>query len=145
MFPEPLSLRRATKMTSNILRRVSITVITILSLVIIFHLLILSGVIPYAIVWGGRLTGTNEMITFEAISIVLNMMMIVIVAQHSGLLRLPVKAIVSRIGVWIMVLLFALNTVGNLMSVNETERMIFTPLTLILSVLCLALALGKRA
>lgn len=145
MFPEPLSLRRATKMTSNILRRVSITVITILSLVIIFHLLILSGVIPYAIVWGGRLTSTNEMITFEAISIVLNMMMIVIVAQHSGLLRLPVKAIVSRIGVWIMVLLFALNTVGNLMSVNETERMIFTPLTLILSVLCLALALGKRA
>ena len=117
----------------------------ILNLVIIFHLLILSGVVSYAIVWGGRLTSTKEMIIFEAISILLNILMIVIVAHHAGFLRLPLKATVSRIGIWIMVLVFALNTVGNLMSVNETERIIFTPLTFILAVLCLVLALRKKA
>ncbi|MEX2233097.1 MAG: hypothetical protein WD824_13125 [Cyclobacteriaceae bacterium] len=131
-------------MTSKRFRAASIAVITMLSLVIIFHLLILSGIIPYSIAWGGRLKSTDDMITFEAISIILNILMIAIVAQHSGFLHFRINETISRIGVWAMVLLFALNTVGNLLSVNETERIIFTPVTLILSVLCLVLALGKK-
>jgi hypothetical protein len=42
-----------------------------------------------------------------------------------------------------MSLLFFLNTIGNFISKNDFERMIFTPLTLILSILFLRLSILK--
>jgi hypothetical protein len=40
-----------------------------------------------------------------------------------------------------MFVLFAINTVGNIFSNNELERLIFTPLTLLLAVFSLRLAI----
>lgn len=37
------------------------------SIIMIFHFLILVGVIPYTIVWGGRLNSDIEMYRFEAV------------------------------------------------------------------------------
>jgi hypothetical protein len=119
--------------------------LSILSMVIVFHVLVLTGVIPFQMVWGGRLSERQEMFVFEAISILLNALMLLAVGLHTGLFRLSVNRKITTVALWLMVILFLVNTVGNLFSNNRTE-MIITPLTLILGLLSLRLAVaGSKA
>lgn len=120
--------------------------LSILLMVIVFHVLVLTGVVPFQMVWGGRLAGRQEMIVFETISILLNALMLLAVGLHTGLLRLSVNRKITTVALWLMVILFLVNTVGNLFSNNQTEKIIFTPLTLILGLLSFRLAVaGSRA
>ena len=84
------------------------------------------------------------MLSFETVSILINLLMLVIVCIHTGLLKVYVNRTVLRIVLWCMAGLFAINTVGNLFSNNDFEKMMFTPLTLILSVLFIRLAIVKE-
>ncbi|MEY4929382.1 MAG: hypothetical protein RI909_106 [Bacteroidota bacterium] len=81
------------------------------------------------------------MIPFEITSIALNSVMLGIVMMQAGLLKVNVKPIVLKVAFWCMFILFAINTVGNIFSNNELERLIFTPLTLLLAVFSLRLAI----
>lgn len=137
--------KTTTTMNRYLSERVAIGAIaTILSLIVLFHGLILTGVIPFDIVWGGRLTSHGQMLRFEILSIALNLLMLAIVAVRAGLFGKHIPPRVITIALWIMALLFGLNTLGNLLSQNSLERIIFTPLTLVLCMLCLRLVLGKR-
>ncbi|RAK69441.1 hypothetical protein [Hymenobacter edaphi] len=115
----------------------------IIALTLVFHGLVIGGVVPFQIVWGGRLTGRDELLAFEAVSVGLNLLMLAAVAAWAGLLRVQVPAGLLRAVLWLMVALFALNTVGNLLSTNQFEKLVFTPLTLLLALLSLRLALSK--
>lgn len=115
--------------------------LAILSSIIVFHLLVITGVIPYQIVWGGRLQNVNQMLKFEAVSLLLNLVMVTWVALSLGRIQLKVNENVLRIGFWIMFLLFLLNTVGNLLSNNGLEKIIFTPLTVLLALFSFRLAI----
>jgi hypothetical protein len=117
--------------------------IFILSLVIVFHSLIITGMIPFDIVWGGRLSGAAQMRLYESISIVLNLLMLFMVMAKGGLLHTGISKKVYAYFFGLMSLLFFLNTIGNFISKNDFERMIFTPLTLILSILFLRLSIIK--
>jgi len=117
------------------------SVIIILSLIVIFHLLVLAGIIPYKIVWGGRLENTTDMIRFEVVSIGINLLMLAIVANKSGYLNWGKSKQWIRIGLWIMVVLFSINTLGNLVAINIWEKIIFTPLTLLLAFFSFRLAI----
>ncbi len=110
-------------------------------LVMVFHALVLIGIVPFEMVWGGRLESKEDMIPFEITSIALNSVMLGIVMMQAGLLKVNVKPIVLKVAFWCMFLLFAINTVGNIFSNNELERLIFTPLTLLLAVFSLLLAI----
>lgn len=117
------------------------SLLIIFSLVLIFHFLVVTSVIPFEIVWGGRLKSREEMIPFEITSIALNLVMLGIVMMQAGLLKVNVKPVVLRIAFWCMFVLFSINTVGNIFSSNELERLIFTPLTLLLAVFSFRLAI----
>lgn len=110
-------------------------------LVMLFHVLVLLGIIPFEMVWGGRLKSREDMIPFEITSLALNSVMLGIVLMQAGLLKVNVKPIVLKVAFWCMFVLFAMNTIGNILSTNELERVIFTPLTLLLSVFSLRLAI----
>ncbi len=114
------------------------------SLIIAFHLLVLFQVIPFQMVWGGRLNNVSEMYSFEAVSIALNLLMLAVVSVRSGVMSLGVNPRVIQVLLWAMAAMFILNTVGNLLSINETEKLIFTPITFVLSILCIRLALVTR-
>jgi hypothetical protein len=116
----------------------------ILSLFVIFHLLILLRVIPFEMVWGGRLKNASQMLSFETVSIVINLIMLAGVGVYAGILQLKINPMVIKAGFGIMFVLFLLNTIGNLSSENEWEKMVFTPLTLLLSLFSLRLALSKE-
>lgn len=106
----------------------SIGLLTTLSLIIISHFLVLFGIIPFEIVWGGRLTNSSQMFQFEIVSISLNLIMLVIVAIRSGYLCIDHNKKLITVSLWIMAGLFLLNTIGNLLSNNALEKIIFTPL-----------------
>ena len=114
-----------------------------LSMIIGFHGLVVAGVIPFQLVWGGRLQNFSQMLSFEAVSISLNLLMITIVALYANFLKWRINQVVIRIGLWVMFVLFFINTIGNLFSINELEKLIFTPVTLVLSLFSLRLAITK--
>lgn len=116
----------------------------ILSLVVIFHLLVIFRVIPFEIVWGGRLKDSSQMLLFETVSVTINLIMLVTVAIYSGFLKVKINRAVLKTILWIMVALFFLNTVGNLFSNNEIEKIVFTPLTLFLSIFSFRLAISNE-
>jgi hypothetical protein len=113
-----------------------------LSMIIGFHFLVITGIIPFQIVWGGRLQNFSQMVLFETVSISLNLVMIAIVARYANFLKWRVNQAFIRIGLWAMFALFLINTIGNLFSMNELEKIIFTPVTLMLSFFSLRLAIN---
>ncbi|RTQ48881.1 hypothetical protein EJV47_14895 [Hymenobacter gummosus] len=119
--------------------------LVIITLTLLFHGLVISGVIPFQIVWGGRISSREQLLVFEAVSVGLNLLMLAAVAARAGLLRVRVPAGLLTAALWLMAALFALNTVGNLLSNNELEKLVFTPLTLLLALLSLRLALAPPA
>lgn len=112
--------------------------------VLAFHVLVITGCIPYNIVWGGILKSADEMYRFETVSICVNLFMATIIgikAQYLKL-RLPPRAINAIL--WVFTVLFGLNTIGNLLAKATLETAVFTPLTLISAVLCCRLAIEKE-
>lgn len=118
--------------------------LVMLSLVTAFHLLVLMRIVPFEIVWGGRLENADQMIVFESVSMILNVSMIVVIALHTGYFNTRVDRRITTVVLWLMAILFLINTVGNLLSLNQTEKIIFTPITAILCVLCFRLAAGRK-
>lgn len=116
-----------------------------LSLLVAFHILILAGVIPFKIVWGDRLKDKSQMLVFETASAIINLIMLAIVGIYAGILKVKINSLVIKIMLCIMVGLSTLNTIGNLLSNNNFEKMVFTPVTVILLIFSLRLALSDSA
>ena len=108
----------------------------ILGVVLIFHFLIYTEQIPYDKVWAGKLNSIKEMKSFEAFSIILNTFMLVILFIKYKQLEREIKNKVVDILIWIFVIFFALNTLGNLFAQSIIELILGTSLTLISSILC---------
>ena len=94
--------------------------VTILSL--IFHLLIMIGVIPYALTWGGKLESTKEMLVFETISILINLFFIHTLLQKGSYIRSTYSKKFIRIILWVFFILFILNTAGNIQAITTFEK-----------------------
>ena len=118
--------------------------ITIFSLIILFHLLVLIGVVPSSIVWGGRAANRQELIGLEIISIALNSIFLMLSLILNGNLKINLKPWIIKIVLWFMSIIFLLNTLGNLMAKSSIETIIFTPITILLSVFSLYLAITVR-
>jgi hypothetical protein len=125
-------------------RFASIGLLTLLSLVAVFHLLILVNVIPYDMVWGGRVTDITQMRRLELIALAMHCIMLTVVAIKTGRIRVRINPKLINGVLWLMFGLFLFNTVANLASLNAIERFVFTPLTLLLSVFTLRLASIRR-
>jgi hypothetical protein len=115
--------------------------IVMLSLVLVYHLTIIIGLIPYEATWGGRLQNREQMIRFETVSIVVNLFILAVVLIKAGYLKMKLPATVLRILLWAFAVLFLLNTVGNLASTSLLELIIFTPLTAASAVFCTRMAI----
>lgn len=115
----------------------------LLSLVLIFHFLVILKIIPYNIVWAGKIENDAQMNLFESISILINFILLTAILVKGNILRLKINRIIIQVILYIFVVIFALNTVGNLFAKMSLETYIFTPLTFISAFLCLRIALEK--
>lgn len=119
------------------------TIIGIMSLSLIFHVLIITGIIPYDITWGGRLKTHEDMVRFETGSILIGITVILIVAAHTRMLPFRIDKRTTRVALWLIVAAFTLNTIGNLFAHTATEKA-FGIITIVLAILCIRLATDKE-
>lgn len=102
---------------------------------LLFHIGVLVGFFPNDIVWGGR-TELDNWQQFEVISIGINLLFLLIVYWRQGLLPFAPQPKLFKIIFMVMAILFALNTVGNLLAKNPLEMWLFTPITALSSWFC---------
>ena len=118
-------------------------VVTIIVLLIIFHILLLLGIVSSDIVWGGKAADKATIIKLEIFSLVTSLIfLIVICAKLRQSINMKFRK-VTNIAVWIIFGYFLFNIVGNLVSEVTLEKLIFTPITIILSLLLFRLAIEK--
>ncbi|TGK32742.1 hypothetical protein EHQ12_12445 [Leptospira gomenensis] len=125
---------------TKIQKKISNVLILLFAAVILFHCCVVFGLVPYSIVWGGRLRTIREMYIFELISISLNISFIYIVLIRRGTLHKNLTPKFGRLALLILSVLFSFNTAGNLLAVDSLETILFTPITFLLALLCLLLA-----
>lgn len=114
--------------------------LVLLVAVFCFHLLVLFGIVPYSIVWAGRLKSTTDMYIFEVISILINAILFYVLLLKGNYIRHRVPERIVNSIILFFVALFLLNTAANFMATTFFERVIFTPLTLLSAVLLLIIS-----
>jgi hypothetical protein len=119
------------------------TTILLNAAIIIFHSLVLTGYIPFDIVWAGRLKSVNEMVIFESVSIGINAFLILIIATKAGWLKWAPSWMINGV-LWVFVILFVLNTIGNLTAISTLEKVLGTTITALLAILCWRIAIAKQ-
>jgi len=124
------------KMAANI-------ILALLLCVLVFHILVLAGIIPFNIVWGGRLESMSQMYVFEMVSLIINLIIMSVVGMKAGYIKAHLNKKVVNAILWFLVVLFLLNTVGNVVSLSALEAIIFTPLTLISALLFYRMAIEE--
>ncbi|MEO6964180.1 MAG: hypothetical protein ABIY90_19595 [Puia sp.] len=125
-------------------KRAIIIMIALLTVVLAFHTLVLTEIIPYGIVWAGRISSLGDMRKVEVISIGVNAFAILILLLKGDYIqhKIPVKILNAII--CLLAVLFSLNTMGNLLAESRFELYFFTPITFILAVLCLRIVIEKK-
>lgn len=95
----------------------------------IFHLSIVLKIIPYDITWGGRLKNDSEMYIFETFSILINLFLIALLLIKGTYIKAYIPIKIVTIFLWVFLVLFLLNTLGNLFAKTNVEKF-FTLVTL---------------
>lgn len=129
---------------ANFVRAVANIVTVLLALFIVIQLLLAAGILPASIAWGGRQTEvtTGLRITSVVAAIILGGFIYIIRYRAGFMGRTPIpKAI--RIASWVVSGFMVLNTVGNLASVNNTEKFLFAPITLVIAIGCFIVSASK--
>ena len=111
-------------------------------LLFIFHWLVLFGIIPYSIVWAGKIKNRKELLIMESISLFILVVAAIIISLKMGYLNFLQGSTTVNIGVWILFTFFVLNTIGNLTAKSPVEKYGFGLLTTIMALLILSLAIA---
>ena len=134
MIPQMKKLISA-RLASNVL-------LIAMAMLMVFHVLVLIGVVPAAAIWGGQVeAGTGGLIVMEVIAMGVTLVFATIIAAGTGYLKAGRLRIVVKIGVWLIFAFLLLNTLGNLASGVAADGLIFSPITLILAFFAFRLAI----
>jgi len=121
-----------------------IIMLTGLILLKLFHVLVMLKLLPSNIVWGGQVGDSeSNLLMMEGVSLIVTLLIMAIVVIRLRYFNSGKLKIVSSIGIWVVFVLFVLSTIGNLSSNVSAEKLIFTPLSVILALLALRLAVAK--
>lgn len=115
----------------------------LLLMFLILHFIILLKLIPCNLVWGGRLKSDKEMYRFEIFSILINSLFVIVILMQMSFLTIDIPRKIITYALWLMTVLFLLNTLGNVTSRNKLEQRLFTPVTILLAIFSLTLALAN--
>jgi hypothetical protein len=133
-------------MKNIISERVAIrSILLILLLLVVFHIMVLVGLIPFSIVWGGKFTDAKQMQGFELASVLITLLMLLVVAARGDLIRAAGRTKFISVCLWIMFVFFCFNTLGNLLSDNSFEKLVFAPITFLLALLLFRVLRTKKS
>jgi hypothetical protein len=109
-----------------------------------FHVLMLAGVLPADVAWGGRAEAAGSLVFLESVGLAVTFLFAAVVAAKAGYIGSRVPRGAVRVAMWVVFGYFVLNTAGNLASASSLERSIFTPVSAVLSLLALRLAVSRE-
>jgi hypothetical protein len=118
--------------------------LVILTLVSLFHAFVLAEIIPYSFVCEGEFQTVHQMRSVETDSILINLLMMLVIAVKGKVLKLKTPVKLINIFLWVFVIYFTLNTIGNFVAKTCTETIIFCPITFVSAILCLRMALESK-
>lgn len=116
--------------------------LVIFGALMLFHLLVILGAIPYNIVWGGRIKNKSQMLKLELISIFVLLTASFIISIELGYVNIIINDLVISGALWVLFFLFCINTLGNIKAENPFEKYVFGFLTTIISLLVLRLPIS---
>lgn len=116
--------------------------LSVLGLLFVFHLLVIAGIVPYTIVWAGKIQNRQQMLRMEAVSVLVLSLAVVLVMLRIGYLQWIENPLVLQGGMWLLFAFFSLNTLGNMTAKSRLEKYGFGSLTLLIAGCCLVLALA---
>lgn len=119
------------------------TLLFIFGLLFVFHFLVLLGIIPYCIVWAGKIRNRNELVKLESISLLILAISTTLVALKMEHLIFFKNTTIINVGIWILFAFFVLNTLGNWTAKNPIEKYGFGFLTLLMALLTLRLGIAS--
>jgi hypothetical protein len=108
----------------------------------IIHLGVLLQLLPHQMVWGSRIKSRRQLFNLGVPSLLANLFFLWVVVQAAEFIPVIIGGFWLKVLLWLMSILFALNTLGNISSPNTTEKLIFTPLAMLLAASCFVLAIG---
>ena len=121
----------------------AVLALSILGAMVVFHTLVVAGVLPTNIVMGGRVDDSAQVRKMEIGAIVMTLVAGLVFALRWRSIASGSPSLILAIAIWAITGLFALNTVGNLFAKTIVERATMTPLTLLLVLAGLRLALEQ--
>lgn len=108
--------------------------IGLLILVTLFHVGVIVRWIPYDRIGGGRLTSDAQMYLLTGVAILANGFLLGVLLAKGNFIRHRVPPRFIRVTLWVFLVFFLLNTVGNLLAKTVFEQS-FAILTLLFVVL----------
>src|SRR5215216_6046582 len=118
---------------------IAANIATILFVVtIILQLLLAIGILPISMAWGGRQSELTTPLRIASLaSAVLLGFFIYVIRRRAGLVGdMPIPT-TTRVLSWIITAFMAFNTLGNLASLSTGEKILFGPISFLLTVACL--------
>lgn len=132
-----LSNTKFVRMTANIA--------TILfAIVIVLQVLLAAGILPVSMAWGGRQSQlTTSLRIASLVAAVLLGAFIYVIRYRAGLIvGMQIPTVIKVIS-WIITAFMAFNTLGNIASSSNAEKLIFGPVTFFLTVACLIVSASR--
>jgi hypothetical protein len=115
-------------------------------LLALFDVLILVGIAPSSVVMGGAVQNTSGSGgVLIVVALLVTLFFIFLVAAKLGYVQVPRLMPAINIGIWLIFVYLLLNTLGNVASGVTAENIVFAPLTVVLAICALRLALEKKA
>lgn len=125
--------------------RIAANAATVLFVVlIVLQLLIAAGIFPITMAWGGKQqTLTVPLRIASLAAAVLLGFMAYVIRRRAGLIGgLPIPTMII-IHSWVTTAYMALNTVGNILSTSMGEKILFAPISFLLTLSCSLVSISK--
>lgn len=110
---------------------------------IILQLLLAAGVLSVTMAWGGRQSVLTTSLRFASLAaaVVLGFFAYVIL-RRAGIVGSDSLPTIIKVLSWVITAFLALNTAGNFASKSRGEKLLFAPITLLLTVACLIISIS---
>jgi hypothetical protein len=116
------------------------------AVVIVLQLLLAAGILPVSMAWGGRQSIlTPSLRVFSIIAAILLGVFIFVIRYRAGLMGNAPIPLVILVASWIITAFMAFNTLGNLASKSLKEKLVFSPITFLLTLACLLISASSLA
>ena len=107
--------------------------------------IVVFDIVPLEYLWGGRMQTKDELLLFEILSLVIQVLCYWVVVLKRKHIKMGQHNLVVESVIWILCIVFFLNTIGNLVAKTRMETLLGTPITAILFVLLFRIGIEKKS